>query len=866
MNELLKTVLSLSLSGSLLILVLLLSKQLLRKRMSRRWQYYIWLVVVARLLLPFTPEANLMRALYQGFNGGIEQLEPAPPSSQGSPYLPVAGTSQDGPVQGAQDQLSTGQAESTAPTQDPGHGVLAVVRQNLWLIWLAGALILLVRKFTAYQGFVRYVRAGCGEVSDTALLDQLAQIAEQAGVMRPVELYTNSMVYSPMLIGFFRPCIVIPSAALSDSDFRYTVLHELTHDKRRDMLYKWVVQLAICVHWFNPLVHWMGREVGRACELSCDEAIIKGLDPAGRRAYGDTLLNALGTGGGYRDSLASVTLNESGELMKERLDAIMNYKKLSGAVAGVTLAITLMICCCAAYAGAYSVPTASPDGGSAGEAPLSTLGTAPAAPNANNACLTIDSCSIQYENTSYRWPFVQLRVTNHSDKTIESCEIALLAYDKNGQPLELYWDARNVAENGEVGSIGFNSDGTDYGIVTGIKPYSPKSYRWLTPGCYESIAPGKTGEAGGLHLFDGWWDQPDHIHKVSFFLSCAKQVSFEDGTVWNNPEYERWIADYEGVRIAPGTAGASAAPKTISIPVNIGAIGGGEYVWLGEYALTYGDEIRYEVSAQTGKGMQTGFAALGEDPHNRTYFSISNRELDGILNTNGGFTFLDFVEPGQYKLFIHATEGDLTNVEGMITITSAEADKTEASHAEEYKAWEIQLVDGAYYYQNQRVRIFMDMRANQSFENFSHDEQGSVDIRLTRDEGGSIVRVDYLTQEEADELLGELDGANVYEPLQDISRLAKEDVPGGVLDAINTCAAGKWYVIVGDEYQYIYYDGVPHNYAWRPDLDHGNVSIGIYDIGTSAGRYVLLAAPKDLQLSISYNAKPVTYTTLGLPL
>ena len=52
MSELLKWVLSLSLSGSVLILFLMLLRPLVRERFSRRWQYYIWLLVIARLLLP----------------------------------------------------------------------------------------------------------------------------------------------------------------------------------------------------------------------------------------------------------------------------------------------------------------------------------------------------------------------------------------------------------------------------------------------------------------------------------------------------------------------------------------------------------------------------------------------------------------------------------------------------------------------------------------------------------------------------------------------------------------------------------------------------------------------------------------------
>ena len=66
MTEILKTVLSLSLSGSLLILLLFLLRPVIKERLSKRWQYYIWLVVAARLMLPFAPEENFMGTFFQG--------------------------------------------------------------------------------------------------------------------------------------------------------------------------------------------------------------------------------------------------------------------------------------------------------------------------------------------------------------------------------------------------------------------------------------------------------------------------------------------------------------------------------------------------------------------------------------------------------------------------------------------------------------------------------------------------------------------------------------------------------------------------------------------------------------------------------
>lgn len=359
MNEMFKIVLSLSLSGSLLILILYLLRPLFKQRLSKRWQYYIWLVVVARLLLPFAPETNVIKILFQEFDKGMEQMEFVPYPNQGTSPILKYDTHQRDNMEKEQDTLDNGQPALTVPSSYLIQNILTIILQNLWLVWFMIALILFIRKITIYQGFVKYIRAGCKEVSDIDLLEQFGKLMHQNKIITTVELCTNNLISSPLLIGFFRPCIVLPSANLPSTDFEYTILHELTHYKRRDMFYKWLVQATVCLHWFNLLVYVMSQEVGRTCELSCDEAVIKTLDSPARRAYGDTLINAMETKGSYKNSVASITLNESKERLKERLDAIMNFKKKSKTIISITIILTVAICCGATYVGAYATPVST---------------------------------------------------------------------------------------------------------------------------------------------------------------------------------------------------------------------------------------------------------------------------------------------------------------------------------------------------------------------------------------------------------------------------------------------------------------------------------------------------------------------------
>ena len=411
MRTAMKVFLSMSCSGGLLILALLLGGRVLRDKISRQWQYYIWLVAVLRLLLPFGPQVSLLGKAYQAVDQAIARAESLAQSPQGwsaslaqSPQKSASqsgAASQSGPASqsgsasqsGAASQPKSASLQSSSKQSDTvasgGLPVPAVdleqksesidsleddkaaihsfrdigrlLIRHLWLVWLMAAMGLLVRKITIYQSFVRYINAGSAPVSDMETLDRLSIAVERAGVKKPIELCVNSLISSPLLIGFFRPCIVLPSADISEKDFQYIILHELTHYKRGDMFYKWLVQITVCLHWFNPLVHLMSREIAWACEFSCDEAVLAQMGWGSARDYGKTLLDAMAGVGRYRENPGTLTLSENKKLLKERLEALMKFRERSKAVKSITAALTVCVVLGAAFMGIYTIGTAAGD-------------------------------------------------------------------------------------------------------------------------------------------------------------------------------------------------------------------------------------------------------------------------------------------------------------------------------------------------------------------------------------------------------------------------------------------------------------------------------------------------------------------------
>ena len=112
----------------------------------------------------------------------------------------------------------------------------------------------------------------------------------------------------PMLAGLFRPALLLPENPPAGDALRFSLLHELTHFRRRDIFRKTLALWVRALHWFNPLVWLTARAMDRDIELSCDESALKHLPPAEHAAYGRTILSAVSalTGAG-RPQSASIS-------------------------------------------------------------------------------------------------------------------------------------------------------------------------------------------------------------------------------------------------------------------------------------------------------------------------------------------------------------------------------------------------------------------------------------------------------------------------------------------------------------------------------------------------------------------------------
>lgn len=716
MNDILKLFVSMSFSGSLLIVLLLLGRPFYQNRTCRRWQYHIWLIVIARLLLPFSPEENLSSALTEQASKMIarytatQEKQSALPAASKDPSVSLSVREDALP-----EETDTASYENTGsdPASSPA-GYSTDILSHLWIIWLGVAALLLIRKITVYQSFAAYLKAGWEEVTDVHLLNLLAQTGERAGVRRPLELYTNHLVSSPLLLGFFHPCIVLPSAELSDTDFSYTVWHEMIHYRRKDMFYKWLMQITLCLHWFNPLVRLMSHMLDRACELACDETVIRTLDETERRSYGDTLLHALQTGGSYDHPLPSVMLGQSGKHLKERLYVIMTYQKSSKFMVLFSAVLTAALIAGAAAAG-VTTPAGTRTSGSGTVTKMQSKKSAASAANrssllaenyyqTNNIPAFGSLFATMDEETQHAWlkkiykdqsaaffsiSLQQLEtdsplITAFAKKAYQDDNLSFFSIlinhmhvktqknwlkkaEKDGQYLfqKILMKALSDLEDKpeQLQTAGYKQ----YGItsVENTYYYQEKPVYLLldmqenSSNCFTVMNPDGTVSIKITRNEEG------RIKSVKLLTDAEVKELTEGRTSKDDPEKNKTVNNKT----------TKAGGTKITIPISFDKLKGGIFVWLGTYRLDENDKVYYKVSAKTGQQLEIGFAKANSKDHPKvTYQYVSNYRTDGKLQIRtGAMSWKDPLKPGTYRLFIRAGKDDLTNVNGTAVIKKAES-------------------------------------------------------------------------------------------------------------------------------------------------------------------------------------------------
>lgn len=285
MTDIFLSILGISVSVSLIILILLLLSPFLNKRYAAKWKYWIWIFLALRLLVPFSgANEQLLTGLFlhtetQTISESGENHTDTPDDTT----IPTRQIIIEMPTQ--MTIPLTVRSESSQPGITPLDIMI--------IVWMTGCVILISLHLISYLHYKRQVMIKGTLIEDVSVLKQVFKLKQELHIRHAIRTIEYEQTESPMIIGFFRPVLVLPKEQYNSQELFFILKHELVHLKRGDVYFKLLFVTANAVHWFNPLIWIMLKEAVIDMELSCDEKVTQGTSYAVKKAYTETLLSLL---------------------------------------------------------------------------------------------------------------------------------------------------------------------------------------------------------------------------------------------------------------------------------------------------------------------------------------------------------------------------------------------------------------------------------------------------------------------------------------------------------------------------------------------------------------------------------------------
>jgi len=295
---------------------LLVLQKLFEDKLSPKWRYTVWLVLLCRLVVP----AGWGKGTTLDISGWVDTLrvwgELKLSSAWSSPW------------------------QSAIPTVPaplpPTGGAPASLTDWLFVVYLTGAAVCALWLILGWLG-LRAMAKKAAPVTDKRW-EQVCALAGEMGMKPPKAMVESEQAHGPFLMGVLSPVLVVPMGWQVEEK---VVLHELIHLKNQDVAAGWLTALFRCVHWCNPFLWWVFDRVDNQREQRCDQQVLERLEGEDRRDYGRVLLSMA------EDKVVRVpgatSMANGAERVKERIQAIARFKSYPQGMGLVSMCMALLL-------------------------------------------------------------------------------------------------------------------------------------------------------------------------------------------------------------------------------------------------------------------------------------------------------------------------------------------------------------------------------------------------------------------------------------------------------------------------------------------------------------------------------------------
>ena len=340
--ETLNVLLEITIYSGILFGAIMLIKQCFKNRMSPLLHFVIWGLLIARLLLPVTPESSVHLFVIPGETKATSVQEQnanpdiehdistsdtnAPPSQSNGSHPSQIMTTAD-----------TAAKAATAPQ------AITLSAENIILtVWLAGAAIGLMYLSILYGVLRRRVRKNA-QAPSKRLLALFNDVKTELNIKQGVKLIGQCEYGTPAVL--FPGTVLMPISTLvsmSDAQVKYVLRHELMHFKRGDHITCLLLSALNAVYWFNPIVWIAFRQIRADMETACDSDVVRHFSNNEKSTYAATILS-LFSKKQYGNLVLGMVQGNTKKIAEKRIRGVFMHRKTGKRVKLTAVLLTCLL-------------------------------------------------------------------------------------------------------------------------------------------------------------------------------------------------------------------------------------------------------------------------------------------------------------------------------------------------------------------------------------------------------------------------------------------------------------------------------------------------------------------------------------------
>lgn len=330
-----------------MIVVILAIKRILANKLSLRWHYTIWFLLVIRLMLPINISSSLSIYNVLGtYERSSAIQEPVTYDMDRSlmtedKVSPNALITRDTQAQSENPNMSG--KDQKHHIEKPSSKIHQIdVKAISVILWLVG-LILIGSITLLHNCRIRYKIARSVPIEERNMMTVLEACKDKLGITKKVHMRWVTGISSPAITGMLSPTILLPISYRDNlpDGLEIIILHELLHYKRRDVILLRLLTFLQVIYWFNPLVWIAFYKMRQEMEMCCDESVLKVIGTQHKAAYGKLILNLIERNASAPLSLPALLGGH--KAMKARLSQLMKHHKRSKYTIGLGIVIICLV-------------------------------------------------------------------------------------------------------------------------------------------------------------------------------------------------------------------------------------------------------------------------------------------------------------------------------------------------------------------------------------------------------------------------------------------------------------------------------------------------------------------------------------------